>query len=784
MPTYNGYELSRVENTNYTLNNQVTVPSCAPLPPTCTIGTVSISITNPALRGGNDGSITVVISGTTGSTSNMEYALNGNSVTITGALTGHTFTGLSAGEYTIYYTQAPGTPFSETCYITEEGLLVLDGEFRTGDFFVTQPTGLTAVENPIIIQVQTKVTSSSPERNSVALTLSGTIANNNSITFNLTSPFIYNQTFYAKGFPNKPNYFLATTLTDASGVPQGTNTLDEIAVSLSDALNNDSVIPKVYNINVNGSVVSISAKETGSKFNLTSANVTTTGTIALTTIQTGVDYCDGQATDNYSISCEVMANTDNTTQYPEVGQLTDYNLVSELILPFNQVNNIHKFDISNILKSQVDTPKPSITLTGSTLLMGVMQPYYTKLNELYPLIANTNTIKKRFKTNTSVQWVINSSLDRFSPNNMENYLGVPITDLNPNFDMAFSFNIGTTVVLSDTLLGIVSGTTNVMYAIYDDTNTTKLKNWQTGLTFTLVTAGVRYARVSGTTNGRIDTFSRSMMVSQYSQSADRNIYPSKYDSVSFLTNSPNPKQIQRNSNEFIYFVLPKDYGTSLKMKGDLYFYDGTSATGQTFFTIATGATNAGGCLVMNLSYDKLGLQNYEVSGTTNRKIKRADLAVYQAYNGYDIPYTDSKEYRFEIDEQPRKFGILFQNALGMYDAFDFVGVVETTVSRDNSLYTVPLTFNPNGSLLQGFKNQATYNTKIVKKVIVNTGWIDSAHFQWLQELLKSNNIYSTSITNQNYLNLTEFTYKASSLDDLFDAEFTFEFTIFENAMTV
>jgi hypothetical protein len=371
-----------------------------------------------------------------------------------------------------------------------------------------------------------------------------------------------------------------------------------------------------------------------------------------------------------------MANTDVTNQYPQTGQTTDFNRIAELILPFNP-SNIHRFDISSILKSQVSTPMPNMNMTGATMLPTVMQPYYVKLSELYPLVPNTNTIKKRYKTETGVQWVINSALDRYAANNMQEHIELP---------------------------------------------------------------------------------------------------------VEFLTNSPSPKQIQRSGNEFLYFILPRDYGTDLDCRGDMYFYDGTQVTGVTFFDISTGGTNAGGCLILNISYDKLGLGAYEVSGSTNRKIKRLDLAIYAS--GGTIQYTETKSYRFEIDEMPRKFGVLFQGQHGTYDSFDFIGTVEETISRTSDTYTIPLNYNTNGSISAGQRNVATYNTKIVKKISVNTGWIDSDHFDWLMEMIQSNNIYSTESANQNYLNLVEYDYKKSSLEDLFSIDITFDWTIYENNVTV
>ena len=760
---------------------------CGVPPVGCFLAITGSTHTDVSTRGASDGTVTVGISGQTGTTT---WYLNGEFVAsgVSEATGSYQFTSLVAGTYDVIVEDSHSP---DVCVVGVDDIVVLDGEFRTGDFSITSPTGLTAVENPVIIGVSTAINNPNPAPDITTLTIAGTLADGFSLTFNLTSPFAYTQTFYAKAYPNKPNYFLASILNNSVGVPVGSNTATEICTSLAEVLQLDAVIPKVYYINNSSNVVTLAAKETGIKFSLDSTNciASTTG-ITVTQTQVPTDYCDGQLTDNYSISTEVMVNTDSTNQYPDVGQTTDYNRVAELILPFSQ-NNTHRFDISSILKSQVSTPMPSMLLTGSTLLPTVMQPYYCRISELYPLVQNTNTVKKRFKTESDVQWTINSALDRFAINDMSDYLGHPYCNINPNWTFGFTgvggFPYSTyDVVFNSVLLNTGdTGTTNVKISIWNYDNTSQVESWRAYTSgFNGLAVGTYYGRVSGTSEGTTFVHSRSFYQSPYNTGQENTVYTGEQHDVAFLTNSPNPKQIQRASNEFLYFILPKDYGYDLYVKGDLYFYDGTESLNQTFFTIATGGTNAGGCMIMNLSYDKLGLAAYEVSGATNRKIKRAEIAVWQE-NGYGtFQYTQTKTYRFEIDEMPRKFGILFQNTLGMYDAFDFIGVVEETIDRSNDTYTVPLGYNSDGSLPKGFKNTATYNTKVTKKVVLNTGWIDNAHFDWLIELMKSNNIYSTSTDYQNYLNLVGYTYKQSSLDDLFDIEATFDWTIYENNITV
>ena len=788
MPVYNpnGGATTSVITTTWTvtgLNNVSYIPveGCASPPVGCFLAITGSSSTDVTIRGASDGTITVGISGQTGTTTwylNGEFVISG----ISESTSSYQFTGLAAGTYDV---QVADSHTPEPCQAFTSGIIIIDGEFRTGSFETSYPDVLVAVGNPVIVGVSTAVTNPNPRVNITTLDIDGTINDGDSITFNLTSPYLYTQTFYAKAYPNKPNFFLASVLNNQTGTPQGTNTTTEIATSLAEVLQNDAVIPKVYYINNSGSIVTLAAKETGVKYNLDTTNVIISGDVELEQTQTPLDYCDGQLTDNYSISCEVMVNTDSTNQYPDVGQTTDYNRVAELILPFNP-SNVHRFDISSIIKSQVTTPMPDTTLTGSTLLPSVMQPYYVRLSELYPLVPNTNTIKKRYKTSVPVNWTINSSLDRNADNSMEDYLGHHFSNINPNWTFAFVSSSAYDVTFTNVLFNTGdTGTTNIEISIWNYNNTSQVESWRAYTAgFNNMNWGGYYGRVSGSTDGITFMFSRYFYLTPGGGFQSNVQYPSANHDVLFLTNSPAVKQIQRASNEFLYFILPKNYGYDLDVRGDLYFYDGTSATGQTFFTITTGGTNAGGCMVMNLSYSKLGLQNWEVSGATNRKIKRMELAVWQSNAYGDFQYTETKTYRFEIDEMPRKVGILFQNSLGMYDAFDFIGEVEETIDRENDTYTVPLSFSTTGSLQFGFKNTATYNTKITKELVVNSGWIDEAHFDWLMELMKSNNIYSTSTTNQNYLNLTGYTYDKSSLDDLFNIEATFVWTIYENNITV
>jgi hypothetical protein len=631
----------------------VNVVSCAPPPPSCTLEITGTTATNETFTGDADGTITIGISGSTGTTT--YYLDNAN------AQSSNVFTGLTEGTYSVQITEG-------SCFDEVTNIIIAAGEFRSQPFNVTEPNNFLASENPIVTTLRT-ATNATPAFAQTSFQFTG-VTDGQSVAFDLTNPQAYTATFTAKDFPNRENYFVTPTLRNRAGVEVGSNTDNEIATTFAEAVAKDITISRYYFIDTSGDTVTLTAKQASSRLTLNTNNVTVSSGITMTTITDGVDQFEGSIVSNYSLYTDVYVGAPNT-QYGVDLSTVDYDNYTSLELPFSQ-DNTHRFDVSDVMKNFVSTPKIDLTFTGFTYITSMIRPFYIKYGESYPLITNENTKKKRRKGDTGYKWVLNSSLDFENANDVSVYF----------------------------------------------------------------------------TGG------------------------------SFLTNAPNPLQVQRNQTSYLYFILEKDQGATLTLKGDIEFYDGTSQSGQTFINITSGSTNLGGVYCLNTSYAALGLAAYEASGNT--KIKRVTFGIYAD----DVLASEQRVYRFEIDEQPRRFGVSFENKLGAYDTFDFVGIVEDSITRTNKNYTIPRQINNNGSSPVGFKNEAMFDTQVTKTITVNSGWIDQDHFDWLIELMQSNNIYSYTEDNQNYLNVTGFTYTKSSLDDLYELEITFKLTIFENSVSV
>ncbi len=774
-----GTYITIVTNTNYEVTYQTTVPICAPPAPECTLEITGTTITNVSVRGETDGSILAVVSGATGST--ITWYLNG--VPQSGTGLSNNFTGLTAGFYNILADEG-------VCESQVTNLQVIDGEFRTGNFTVNSPTGLAATENPIIISIQTAQNTGTPAYGASNFNVTDTINDGDKITIALEYPQSYTAVFTAKYFPTRDDYFLASVVKDGQGNVVANANATEIATSIAECISKDVVLNRLYWIRTSGAIVYLTAKEQNQKLNLNTSTVTISGNISLTETTIGNSSFDGQMTESYSLYCDIFVNTE--AQYGTAPTITDnFNKVAQIELPF-QSNNKHQFDVSPILKNFVSTPKINFGVSGYTTLADNMASYIIQYGEKYPLVPNSTTKKSRAKGVLPSQFCINAALDWEENNDMDDYLGQNATNLNPNWNYTFfTYMTAYGVNFVNSLFSTGdTGTTNVMYSIWNSVDDTIVSAWQTGSTFGTggvgaLSAGGYYGHISGITNGNVFEYRRSFYVTPYAGGQDTATYPVAKSNVLFLTNSPSPKLCQRNSSEFLYVILPKDYGYALTVKGDLYFYDGSVLTGQTLYNITTGSTNYGGVFGLAAGYNELNLESYEIlTGGSTRKIRRVDFAIWQSDVLNDFQLTETKSFRYEIDEQPRRYGVAFLSKSGVWDIFDFSGEIVDDVDFKNEKMEVPRAVGDSGNSPLGFQVNTVYDTKVTKKVAANSGWIDEAHFDWLMELLTSNRIYNYTEDYQPFLTVESVNYKKSSNDDLYNIDVNFIETINQNGISV
>src|SRR5688572_21475192 len=80
----------------------------------------------------------------------------------------------------------------------------------------TQPAGLVAAENPIVLSLATG-TNGSPAYAKTKLVIGTVPTDGLTLTFDLDQPTTYSKQFIAKNFPSQDNYFLTSTIQDREG---------------------------------------------------------------------------------------------------------------------------------------------------------------------------------------------------------------------------------------------------------------------------------------------------------------------------------------------------------------------------------------------------------------------------------------------------------------------------------------------------------------------------------------------------------------------------------------
>ena len=231
-------------------------------------------------------------------------------------------------------------------------------------------------------------------------------------------------------------------------------------------------------------------------------------------------------------------------------------------------------------------------------------------------------------------------------------------------------------------------------------------------------------------------------------------FPLTGSTVKFLNTAANTKYSHREGKEYLNTVMVENYEYPTAVFADINMYDGTVYSGVKLYDITTSGstTNYGGVVVLPVAYACTCINTYETGGA---KIRSVDITMkYSTDDGATfLPYSETKTFKFELDEQPANFKVAFLNRFGTYETYVFVGEVidESEVNRE--LYQRPYDIGFDGAAARGFEHNAVLNTDYTKVFTLNTGIIDSDTYEYLQGLIQSNRIYHYDDEHQTYLQI-------------------------------
>lgn len=237
--------------------------------------------------------------------------------------------------------------------------------------------------------------------------------------------------------------------------------------------------------------------------------------------------------------------------------------------------------------------------------------------------------------------------------------------------------------------------------------------------------------------------------------------------MSYLTNSPNPKQVFNESHEYLSFLYSNSEGAQLPSLAfwvmvDINYVDGSSDTDEFEINFTSINTTGGSlyctCISPTQFFSSGNTHNGQlVDSYTVRLIQSTGVGSYWVRG-------EDKIYKYVDDcllEGATEF--LWLNPLGGWDTFIFNGEKEEDIDRKITTFQIPVSF-------QGdyYSNSTIDNIDVNKKIKARSGYIDKTHLDWLFEMFKSTDTYIIQNGEKKRIVITGGDWKPISNNNLFN----------------
>lgn len=302
----------------------------------------------------------------------------------------------------------------------------------------SQPSRITAGENPIIVDIGT---AASGTTESYALT---TITVNNGVTagvdyvqFTFIFPALQGIRFNSSASPTASNEFLSSGYTFIFTPTTFTNA--QIAESLAESMRTQQLVSTYYSVWVSSNVVYIKAKIANQRFALATTTVVSGGNnilttsnssrLTVTTISTGAAKWQGDLQSKYSMWVDLFIDDNNQKVFNTDAPISGMTYITTLKKAWQYGENNVDFDLSPTLKPYTEFPDP----TYSTGFTGKFDKWVRNYKVQYGdfesigyqsiavILSGYPNVLKSLKGTISDKWVTPVSLDYTSGNTLAYY---------------------------------------------------------------------------------------------------------------------------------------------------------------------------------------------------------------------------------------------------------------------------------------------------------------------------------------------------------------------------
>ena len=255
-------------------------------------------------------------------------------------------------------------------------------------------------------------------------------------------------------------------------------------------------------------------------------------------------------------------------------------------------------------------------------------------------------------------------------------------------------------------------------------------------------------------------------------------------SFKFMTSSPQEKDTNYDSQEFIHFYR-KSNAIELGNFGLEVLYTFTDLSTTTVSYSLGSYAGIDGTLSIDVSPNVLQLLNVEAAN--GKLIDHYELKIYWTTNTTARFYSESRIYNVKRICNPNTNNIIFVNEFGVFETLNFTGEVIKTVDRSVEYLQRPIGINTANTGFNSISDEVTVavNMNVNDKFTITSDLVSKEQYNWLSKIMSSSSlfIYDKSGSRYRAIKVDSFNYQSNSLNETSSLSLSYSFSVNNNYIT-
>ena len=254
--------------------------------------------------------------------------------------------------------------------------------------------------------------------------------------------------------------------------------------------------------------------------------------------------------------------------------------------------------------------------------------------------------------------------------------------------------------------------------------------------------------------------------------------------VKFMTSSPNSKETDYNSHEYIHFYRKKNAFElgQFGLEVEYTFTDLTTVTQSYLLGNYSGIT---GTLSLDVSPNILQIQSIEL--INNKLVDSYKLKLYWTINSLTRFYSEERTYIMKRVCNTLTNNVIFLNEFGVWDTINFTGEVDKSVERNVDYLKRPVRIDTPNTGFETVSDEIMIPVRmqVSDKFTITSELVDNATYNHLSRILSSSAVFIWSAEDNRYkaIKIEDYGYEYNTKNDQSIFTLTYSFTTDNNTIT-